>query len=135
VYGRSAQGRLAAVKPGDRKPIWPLSEAVREAAAICDPDGAEAGVRGMLEAYEDDDRPVTAVEDLAGELRGTAEGIDPDADTPAVQMTAAAALWLATNPDQEGEREHVLREAARVWFEGKPPDYVAEWLTAQGVNA
>jgi hypothetical protein len=122
------------MRPGDRKPIWPLSEAVREAAAIVDPAGGDSGVRGLLEAYEDDDRPVTAVEDLEGELRSDADGIDPDRDTPEVAMTCAAALWLATNPDQEGEREHVLREAARLWFDGKPPAYVAQWLDAEGVS-
>jgi hypothetical protein len=122
------------MKPGDRNPIWPVSEAVRESAAIVDPEGREAGVRGLLEAYEDDDRPVTAVEDLEGELRSDAAGIDPDEDTPEVAMTCAAALWLATNPDQEGEREHVLREAARLWFEGKPPSYVKDWLAAEGVS-
>jgi hypothetical protein len=123
------------VKPGDRKPIWPLSEAVREAAAICDPEGVDSGVRGMLEAYEDDDRPVTAVEDLAGELRSTAQGVDPEGDSAAVAMTAASALWLATNPDQENQPEQVLRPAARLWFEGDPPDHVEEWLATQGVSA
>lgn len=123
------------MKPGDRKPIWPVSEAVREAVAIVDPGGSDDGVRGLLEAYEDDDRPVTAVDDLEGELRSDAYGIDPEDDSPEVAMTCAAALWLATNPDQEGEREHVLREAARLWFKGKPPPHVKDWLAAEGVRA
>ena len=121
------------VKPGDRKPVWPVSEAIREAAAICDPEGADSGVRALLESSEDDDRPVTAVEDLEGELRSSATGVDPEGDSGAVAMTCASALWLATNPDQEGEREHVLSEADRLWFKGEPPPHVEEWLAGQGV--
>src|SRR3954451_16300669 len=116
------------MRTGDREPIPTVAEAVREAAAICDPNGADAAVRGLIDAFEDDDRPVTAVEDFEDTLASVERGIDPDQDTPAAQMAVAAAIWLSTNPDQEHHhREHVLREASRVYFHDDPPRDVAEW--------
>ena len=122
------------VRPGDHEPIPTVSEAVREAAAICDPNGADAGTRGLIDAFEDDDRPVTAVEDFEETLASVERGIDPDQDTPAAQMTVAAAIWLSTNSDQEHHhREHVLREASRLYFHDEPPPDVAAWLRDAGV--
>jgi hypothetical protein len=121
------------VRTGDRQPIPTVSEAVREAAAICDPNGDDAAVRGLIDSFEDDDRPVTAVGDFEETLASVERGIDPDQDTPAAQMTVAAAIWLSTNPDQEHHhREHVLREASRLYFHDEPPPDVAEWLREAG---
>src|SRR3954453_2894239 len=123
------------MRTGDREPIPTVAEAVREAAAICDPNGADAAVRGLIDSFEDDDRPVTAVDDFEDELASVEKGIDPDQDTPAAQMTVAAALWLPTNPDQEPPRgEHVRREPARLYFHGGPPADVAGWLREAGID-
>jgi hypothetical protein len=122
------------MKPGNHERIPTVSEAVRQAAAICDPGGAETAVTVLLEVYEDDDRPATAAEDLAGELLATVRGIDPDGDDPAAAATAAAAVWLATNPAHADNGDHVLRESARLVFEGRPPEPVAAWLAVRGVE-
>jgi hypothetical protein len=117
------------VRTGDRNQVPTVAEAVTKAAAICDPDGGDAAVRGLIDSFEDDERPATAVEDLAGELSSTEVGIDPEGDNPAAEMTVAAAIWLSTNPDQEHHhRDHVLLEAARLYFHDDPPPHVAEWL-------
>ena len=108
---------------------------MRDGAAICDPEGTETAVTALFEAFEDDDRPATASEDLAGELLSTVDGIDPEGDSPAARMAAASAAWLATNPEHEHQVEHVLREAARLVFAGEPPPAVAEWLEERGVEA
>lgn len=111
-----------------------MSEVVREAAAICDPAGAETAVTELVEAFEDDDRPTSAVENLSGDLLETVRAIDPEGDDPAALAAAAAAIWLATNPGQAHAGEHVLRESTRVVFEDKPPAPLAEWLSARGVE-
>jgi hypothetical protein len=123
------------MKPAERKEIPSVAEAVARAATICDPEGRDLGVTAFVESYEDDDRPATSVEDLAGELTSVADGIDPEGDSGAVEMTAAAAFWLATNFDQADDRDRVLRESARLVFGEHPPDHIAEWLAAQGVAA
>lgn len=121
------------MRPGNRTEIPTVSEAVTKAAAICDPEGGDAAVRGLIDSFEDDDRPVTVVEDLSGDLMSTERGIDPEQDTPAAQMTVAAAVWLSTNPDQEHDGKHVLREASRLYFHGEPPGDVADWLSERGI--
>jgi hypothetical protein len=122
------------VKPGSRETIPTISEVVREAAAIVDSDGSDDAVTAFFESFEDDDRPSTAVEDLGGVLLSTARGIDPEADDPAALAVAAAAVWLATNPGQADNGDHVLREGTRLAFEGNPPEPLAEWLATRGVE-
>ncbi|MGN6215511.1 MAG: hypothetical protein ACTHN7_00915 [Solirubrobacterales bacterium] len=122
------------MKPGSRETIPTISEVVREAAAIVDPEGAHTAVTGFFESFEDDDRPATAAEDLQGELLSTAQGIDPEGDDPAALAAAAAAIWLATNPGQADNGDHVLREGTRLVFEGDPPEPLAAWLAARGID-
>ena len=122
------------MKPGSRDTIPTISEVVREATAICDPEGTDTATIGLFESFEDDDRPTTAAEDLQGELLSTVRGIDPDGDNPAAHAAAAAAVWLATNPSQADNGDHVLREGVRLVFEGHPPEPLAEWLAARGVE-
>lgn len=122
------------MRPGNRETIPTISEVVREAAAIVDPDGSDDAIAAFFESFEDDDRPTTAAEDLRGELLSTAEGIDPEGDDPAALAVAAAAFWLSTNPSQADNGGHVLREGVRLAFEGNPPEPLADWLTARGVE-
>ena len=123
------------MKPGDRTEIPTVAEVVRDGAAIADPEGTDTVVTALFEAFEDDERPATASEDLAGELRGTVEGIDPDGDSPAALMAAAGAVWLATNPEHEHDPERVLQESARLVYQGAPPEHVAAWLEDRGIDA
>jgi hypothetical protein len=122
------------MRPGDHQRIPTVSDAVRDAAAICDPDGAELGVTALLEIFEDDDRPATAAEDLLGELLGSARGVDQNGEQPAVAATAATAAWLATNPAQADAGDHALREGVRLAFQGRPPEPLQEWLAERKVE-
>jgi hypothetical protein len=114
-----------------------VSEAVRDGAAVVDPGGADDAITALYEIYEDDDRPVTAVEDLAGTLVATAEGIDPEGDDGAVLAAAAAAAWIGMNPrdrNEDHEADHVLREGVRMAFGKDVPSQVANYLSARGVS-
>ena len=121
---------------GDHQRTPTVSEAVRDAAAIVDPDDADDAIMALYEIYEDDDRPVTAVEDLPGTLVATAEGIDPEGDDGAVLACAAAAAWLGMHPhdrNEDREADHVLREGARIAFHGKPPAQVETYFSSRGI--
>ncbi len=114
-----------------------VSEAVRDAAALVDPGDGDDAVTALYEIYEDDDRPVTAVEDLAGTLVATAEGIDPEGDDGAVLVAAAAAAWIGMHPrdrNEDHEADLVLREGARMAFGKKLPPQVAEYLGSRGIK-
>lgn len=122
------------MKPGDRQGVPTVSEAVSAAASVVDPEQSDWTVTVLLESFEDDERPATAVDDLVGELGSTVGGLDPEGDSPAAAMTAAAAVWLATNIDAVGDRDRVLRESARLGFGDRMPDKIAEWLSEAGVE-
>jgi hypothetical protein len=114
-----------------------VSEAVRDAAAIVDPGDADDAIMALYEVYEDDDRPVTAVEDLVGTLVATAKGIDPEGDDGAVLAAAAAAAWIGMNPrdrNEDHEADHVLREGARMAFGKDVPSQVESYLSGRGVQ-
>jgi hypothetical protein len=114
-----------------------VSGAVRDGAAIVDPGDADDAIMALYEIYEDDDRPVTAVEDLAGTLVATAEGIDPEGDDGAVLAAAAAAAWIGLNPRDRNEDhnvDHVLREGVRMAFGKKVPPQVERYLASRGIR-
>jgi hypothetical protein len=122
---------------GDHQRTPTVSEAVRDAAAIVDPGDGDDAIMALYEIYEDDDRPVTAVEDLAGTLIATAEGIDPEGDDGALLACAAAAVWIGMNPhdrNEDHQPDHVLREGVRTAFGKKVPPQVADYLSGRGIN-
>jgi hypothetical protein len=122
------------MRPGDRHEIPTVSEAVSRAAALCDPAAADGAVTALVASFELDDRPATAVDDLAGILGSTVGGVDPEGDSPAASVAAAVALWLAVNPADGDDRKRILRESVRLGFGDQVPPAVAEWLVIEGVE-
>lgn len=106
-----------------------LSELVRRACAIVDPDD-EDGVVGEFELrFEDADEPVTGIDNLEERI---AFGADED---PAVTMAQAVVLYLAHKRDEiDDDDVDILAMAARSEFKGDPPQPVADWLVDRGVN-
>ena len=105
-----------------------LSELVRRACGIVDPDD-EDGVVGDFELrFEDADEPVTGIDNLEERI---AFGADED---PAVTMAQAVVLYLAHRLDEvDDDPDEVLRLAARSEFSGQPPEPVADWLADAGI--
>jgi hypothetical protein len=112
-----------------------VAELVRRAVAICDPEDEDADLGEFEVQLEDDDEPVSAVDNLEERLAVAEEGADVLLEKPAVMMATVVALYLAHRPDElRGDPEHVLRLAARAEWRGDPPAAVLEWLTARGVE-
>jgi hypothetical protein len=112
-----------------------VSDLVRRAVAICDPDDEDADLGDFEIQLEDDEEPVSAVENLEERLAVAEEGADVLLEKPAVMMATAVALYLAYRPDEvRGDPEHVLRLAARSEWKGDPPDAVRDWLSERGVE-
>lgn len=113
-----------------------VSDLVRRAVAICDPDDEDADLGDFEAQLEDDDEPVTAVENLEERLALAEEGADVLLEKPAVMMATAVALYLAYRRDEVGgDPDEVLRLAARAEWKGDPPDAVADWLADRGISA
>src|ERR687893_20647 len=105
--------------PTDRSLIT-VSDLVRQATAIVDPQGQHPAVVELADRFGDDDEPVRGV---LGELEEKlAWGADED---PPVVMAQALVLYLGHRIDEvEDDPEDLLRLAARAEFDGHPPEPV-----------
>lgn len=112
-----------------------VSEVVRRAVALVDPDGADPIVPELELAYEDDDRAAPGLGDsLRDELRGTVEGLDPERTSGAAAAAAAVAFFLSTQPAGGADDAATLRAAVRVAYGGEPPEHLRAWLAGQGID-
>lgn len=106
---------------------------------MCDPDEREQALGRFAEQLEDDDEPITAVDNLEERLALASEGADYEITDPAVSVANAVVLYLASKPRGHGADERdpqrLMRLAARAQWRGDPPTDVVEWLGARGVRA
>ena len=109
-------------------------EVVDKAVAMTDPDGHDDAIVELLESFEDDDRPARGIEDIAEVLGSTAQGVDPEGDSPGVRVAAAVAAFLATKPEGGDDRKSTMRVAVRTAYGDDVPEPVAEWLRDEGVE-
>jgi hypothetical protein len=115
--------------PTDRTLIS-LSDLVRRATTIVDPNGADPAVSELVNRFADDDEPVRGILDSLEER--LAFGADED---PPVVVSQAVVLYLAHRLDEfDDDPEEILQLAARAEFDGRPPEPVAEWLEERGVD-
>jgi hypothetical protein len=120
--------------PPNPDPIT-LAEIVKRAVEICDPPGHDQRLGELLEQFEDDDEPVTAIDNLEERLATVVELIDVELDDPAVSMASAVILYLAYRRDEFGdEPDKILRLATRAEWKGDPPHRVVQWLAERGVQ-
>jgi hypothetical protein len=120
--------------PTEPDPIT-LSEVVRRATEIVDPNGVDDDVTHFYTQLEDDDRPITTVQNLEERLAFAQEGLETDADNPAIDIAVATVLYLAHRRDElEDDAEDVLRLTARAEWKGHPPAAVQNWLEERGVT-
>ena len=121
--------------PTEPQPVT-LAQLVHRAAEITDPEGADDDVVQLTLRFEDADWPVSGILDTIEQRMAEAAGtLDPQEDSPGLQVAAAVAVYLAHRRDEiEEEPAHVLRMAARAEFDGKPPANVANWLQSAGIE-
>ena len=114
-----------------------VAELVRRAVAICDPDDNEVALGLFEQQLEDDDEPVTAVENLEERLALADEGADYEIDDPAVSVATAVVLYLAEkrgHADDVRDPGELMRLAARRQWHRDVPASVAGWLASRGVE-
>jgi hypothetical protein len=112
-----------------------LSEVVRRAVEIVEPDGVTGDMERFWLEFEDRDEPISAVDDLQTEVLDVARRGAEGVLDPGVWMAAAVTTYLGFRRDQvDDDDDEVLRLAARAEFHGNPPPEVAEWLEERGVD-
>ena len=121
--------------PTEPDPVT-LAQLVHRAAEITDPDGADGDVTELMQRFEDADWPVSGIlESIEQRMAEAAGTLDPQEDSPGLQMAAAVAVYLAHRRDElEEDPVQVLRMAARAEFDGRPPANVANWLQSAGIE-
>ena len=121
--------------PTEPQPVT-LAQLVHRAAEITDPEGADDDVVQLALRFEDADWPVSGILETIEQRMAEAAGtLDPQEDSPGLQVAAAVAVYLAHRRDEiEEDPTHVLRMAARAEFDGKPPANVANWLQTAGID-
>ena len=112
-----------------------LSEVVRRAVEICEPDGLSGDMERFMLEFEDRDEPISSVEDLPGEMNTALERGAEGVVDPGLRMAAAITTYLGFRRDQITDDDvEIMRLAARAEWEGHVPDDVARWLAEQGVT-
>ena len=121
--------------PTEPQPLT-LAQLVHRAAEVTDPDGADEDVVQLAQRFEDADWPVSGIlDDIEQRMAEAAGTIDPQEDSPTLQMTVAVSVYLAYRRDEVGlDPQDILRLAARAEYNGNPPDSVSAWLDEQGVT-
>jgi len=111
-----------------------VSEIVGRAVEICDPDDDDQVLGRLEEQFEDDDEPITAVENIEERLAIALEGTDVEGENPAVAVASAIVLFLAGHGGHgrdDRDPEELIRLAVRAQWHGSPPRLVAEWLAGR----
>lgn len=119
------------------RPTPTVAEVVRHAVEVCDPEAREPALGRFEEQLEDDDEPITAVENLEERLALAAEGADYEIEDPAVSVATAVVLYLAakrSSADGIRDPHELITLAARAQWHRDPPTAVVEWLDARGVT-
>ena len=111
-----------------------VSDVVRRAVELCDPDDVDPALGRLERQFEDDDEPITAVENIEERVAIALEGADFDAENPAVTVASAVVLYLAAHPgevDSDEDPDHVIRRAVKAQWRGDTPRYVDAWLAGR----
>ena len=108
-----------------------VADVVRRAVEVCDPDGTDVALARLAEQFEDDDEPVSAVQNLEERLAIAAEGADYDAENPAVSVANAVVLYLGSHGGEasfDRDPDELIRLSVRAQWHGDPPEAVVDWV-------
>jgi hypothetical protein len=120
--------------PTEPQPVT-LAQVVHRAGGVVDPEGADTDVTDFLVRFEDEDEPVTTVEDVQERIAEAAGALDPEQESGALQVAAAVATYLAFRRDEPAEDpDETVRLAVRAEFHERPPQAVADWLALNGID-
>jgi hypothetical protein len=119
--------------PTEPTPVM-LSQVVRRACEIVDPDDTDPIVGDFQRIFEDADEPVSALDDLESRVANVLQTLDPAVANGSLSILGAVVTYLAYRRDElDADDATLLRLAARAEWSGEPPQTAREWLEARGV--
>jgi hypothetical protein len=120
--------------PAEPRPVS-LSEVVRRAAEIVDPDDDDAAVGDFQLAFEDDDEPVRAIDDVESRVATVLADLDPAVANGSLSMAGAITIYLSYRRDElHAAPAELIRLAARAEWGKELPTVVQDWLAERGLK-
>jgi hypothetical protein len=112
-----------------------LSDIVRRAVEIVDPDDDDALAGDYEMAFEDADEPVSALGDVESRVGTVLADLDPAIESGTLSMAGALTTYLSFRRDElNADPRQLIRLAARAEWEGDPPKLVRDWLSERGIS-
>jgi hypothetical protein len=112
-----------------------LSQIVRRACEVVDPDNSDPVVGEFEQIFEDEDQPVSALNDLESRVANVLQTLDPAVASGTLSVLGALTTYLAYRRDEvDADDATLLRLAARAEWSGEPPEVARDWLQSRGVN-
>jgi hypothetical protein len=116
-------------------PPLTLFEVVRRAVQLVDPDDDDSTAGDFERAFEDDDEPVRAVENIERRVGDVLAELDPATNSGSIAMAGALTIYLSYRRDElHVDPATLLVLAARAEWNGAPPEAVVEWLAERGLK-
>ena len=116
-------------------PPLTVFEAVKRACEIVDPDDNDPLIGDFERAFEDDDEPIRAVDDIEERVGDVLADLDPATSNGSLSIAAAIVVYLAYRRDELNvEPDELVRLAARSEWRGDVPEPVVEWLADTGIE-
>jgi hypothetical protein len=119
--------------PRDPDPLT-LADVIRRAVDVADPDARDDNLAALAEEFEDDDEPVSGVDQLDEVLADAELDVDADGDDPEVALAIAVARYLAHHRGAQGsDDERLITQAVRWQWRDHPPEDLKAVLGERGI--
>jgi hypothetical protein len=115
--------------PRDADPLT-LVRLIRRSVEATDPAATDQRLADLAQRFEDDDEPVSTVDQLDEVLADAELDVDSQGDDPSVALAVAVARYLAHHRGVVDEDDGRLVEQAVRWqWHDHPPESVSDLLT------
>ena len=125
--------RDTSLMPRDPDPLT-LAHVIQRAVDVADPDANDENLAALAQEFEDDDEPVSGVDQLDEVLADAELDVDAEGNDPEVALAIAVARYLAHHRGALGsDDEHLIAQAVRWQWHDHPPEDLKAVLGERGI--
>jgi hypothetical protein len=122
------------MSPRDADPVS-LFDVIRRAVEAADPDGRDPRLGDLVQEFEDDDEPVSGVDQLDVVLAGAELDVNADGDDAGVALAIGVARYLAHHRGAlNTDDDRLIAEAVRWQWHDHAPEGVRDLLAERGID-